>query len=344
MLGIRAPRWSLNVAFVIFAVIVDLMAARKFLMSVPISEWGDGEWLMCGLIAATLLISAGILWLAIDAQFFAPKRNTRRRAAELNDPLDLHFLVPERSQRAIDYASQDNDEHLLNEIILPPHAKSLVEFRLHPRAKFVTTHLIFGCRDDGSFTARVNKPHPVRMIDVYGQAIIELHKGRFLPDGHVINSRYQYRWNHEIKWDGHSTIIIGVEIQTNEIGRYLWEVTAVGEEINKVYEMNIRVENQVIPENRKTQMLRCANGDHSGHLIEPSFSQSPYSSARLTFSRPIAAITASKNVAGKVPRLSFAATVADIMPAAVGDRNLNSAEYRRVEIVVYEALKKLAVL
>jgi hypothetical protein len=33
--------------------------------------------------------------------------------------------------------------------------------------------------------------------------------------------------------------------------------------------------------------------------------------------------------------------VADIMPAAVGDRNLNSAEYRRVEIVVYEALRKL---
>jgi hypothetical protein len=37
-----------------------------------------------------------------------------------------------------------------------------------------------------------------------------------------------------------------------------------------------------------------------------------------------------------------AVAVAEIMPAAIGDRNLNSAEYRRVEIVVYEALKKLA--
>jgi hypothetical protein len=36
------------------------------------------------------------------------------------------------------------------------------------------------------------------------------------------------------------------------------------------------------------------------------------------------------------------AAVADIMPAAVGERTLNSAEYRRVEIVVYEALHKLA--
>jgi hypothetical protein len=37
-----------------------------------------------------------------------------------------------------------------------------------------------------------------------------------------------------------------------------------------------------------------------------------------------------------------AVAVADIMPTAIGDRNLNAAEYRRVEIVVYEALKKLA--
>jgi hypothetical protein len=37
-----------------------------------------------------------------------------------------------------------------------------------------------------------------------------------------------------------------------------------------------------------------------------------------------------------------AVAVANIMPAAVGDRTLNSVEYRRVEIVVYEALRKLA--
>lgn len=34
--------------------------------------------------------------------------------------------------------------------------------------------------------------------------------------------------------------------------------------------------------------------------------------------------------------------VADIMPAAVGDRTLNSTEHRRVKIVTYELLHKLA--
>ena len=34
--------------------------------------------------------------------------------------------------------------------------------------------------------------------------------------------------------------------------------------------------------------------------------------------------------------------VADIMPVAIGDRTLNSAEHRKVEVVVYQALTKLA--
>lgn len=34
--------------------------------------------------------------------------------------------------------------------------------------------------------------------------------------------------------------------------------------------------------------------------------------------------------------------VADIMPAAIGERTLNRVAYRRVKIVVYAALKKLA--
>jgi hypothetical protein len=41
-------------------------------------------------------------------------------------------------------------------------------------------------------------------------------------------------------------------------------------------------------------------------------------------------------------RAGESVAVADIMPVAVGDRTLNSAEYRRVEIVTYEALHKLA--
>jgi hypothetical protein len=39
---------------------------------------------------------------------------------------------------------------------------------------------------------------------------------------------------------------------------------------------------------------------------------------------------------------SRAIAVAEIMPTALGDRNLTVAEYRRVEVVVYEALRKLA--
>src|SRR5712691_263318 len=37
-----------------------------------------------------------------------------------------------------------------------------------------------------------------------------------------------------------------------------------------------------------------------------------------------------------------AVAVADIMPAAVGERNLNTAEYKAVQVCVYQAIAKLA--
>jgi hypothetical protein len=42
------------------------------------------------------------------------------------------------------------------------------------------------------------------------------------------------------------------------------------------------------------------------------------------------------------PHAGETVAVADIMPTVVGDRSLNSVEYRRVEVVTYEALRRLA--
>jgi len=239
-------------------------------MPVPISEWGTGEWLVFGVILLTLIAALAGVYLQLNEQFWHPRRERQKRTEQLNDPIDVSFLVPERSQRAIDYAIQDDEEHLLNEIILPPDSTTLVELRLHPRTKFATTHLTLGCRDDGSFMMRSQKPYPVKLVDVYGQALIEPNRGR-LPAGHAMNSRIQYRWNREIRWDGHSTVVIGVEIKTRREGRYILDVIIVGKEIEKTYELVIRVEKQVCLKERHTQLLRCINGDHAGHTIDPIF-------------------------------------------------------------------------
>ncbi len=261
----RSLGWFLSICVLGIVVLADSFAARTLLMPVPISQWGSGEWLTFGVIALTLLVAAAVAYLQVDFQIFAPQRHRLRREEELNYPIDLHFLIPERSQRSVEYAEQDDDEHLLNEIILPPRAKTLVELRLHPKTKFITTHLIFGCHDDGSVTSRHKKPRPIRLVDVYGQGLIEPGSRPAITAGHVVNSRFQYRWNHELRWDGHSSIIIGIECKTHDVGQYRFHTILVGDELEKEMELIMHVTEP------GCAMLICANGAHSRHSITPIF-------------------------------------------------------------------------
>jgi hypothetical protein len=261
----RSLGWFPSICVLGIIVLADSLAVRTLLMPVPISQWGSGEWLTFGVIALTLLMATAVAYLQVDFQIFSPQRQRRRREEELNDPIDFHFLIPERSQRSIEYAAQDDEEHLLNEIIIPPDTTTLVELRLHPKIKFVTTHLIFGCSDDGTASSRQRKPHPIRLADVYGQGLIESGSQPRVTAGHVVNSRFQYRWNHELRWDGHSSIIIGVQIDSHATGEYIFSVMLVGDELEKSKELIMRVEK---PSNA---MLICANGDHSRHSIATIF-------------------------------------------------------------------------
>jgi hypothetical protein len=247
---------------VIFSsIIID---ARKFVTG-SVSDWGWPDWLTFAGIMTAALTGIALTWNEIDKRFRAPQRSKQKRDEELNDPIDLHFLVPEHSQRSIEYAVQDDAEHLLNAVIIPPSAKTLLELRLHPKTKFVTTHLIFGCHDDGTATARQEKPHPIRLVDVYGQGLIEPGSQPGVTAGHVVNSRFQYRWNHDLKWDGHSSIIIGIQVESHSIGEYMFFVMLVGDELEKWEDLIIRVEKP------SSAMLICANGDHSRHSIRPIF-------------------------------------------------------------------------
>jgi hypothetical protein len=86
-------------------------------MAVPISNWGSGEWLTFAVIVATLLFTGGLLLFEVDRRYWGPARAARKRAAELYDPVETHFLVPQRSQGKISYVQQDDQEHWLQEIV-----------------------------------------------------------------------------------------------------------------------------------------------------------------------------------------------------------------------------------
>jgi len=249
-----------------------------FGVSVPMSQWGSGEWLTFGVIALTLLTAAVGACLQLEFQIFSPRRQRFKREEELNDPVDMHFLVPPLSQRRIEYAQQDDREHLLSELLLAPNTSTLVELRLHPRTRFVTTEFLFGCVDDPEGLVTSRKPRPVELIDVYGQGHITPNSRPNETPGHVINSRLEYRWNYERKWNGLTTLILGIRIETDEEGRYLWHTTLIGDEAETVKELVIHVTK------RNDLFLNCVNGEHERHSVIPAFRGT--SRSKLEFVQP----------------------------------------------------------
>jgi hypothetical protein len=232
-------------------------------MGAVTSVVAEGPWAIAGALAAIAVFILTIYQLIIAPIF---KHLYRKR--KIKRAMRSYFLIPMLSQgRSVYYAIQDEREHRCTNIVLPPDSKTLVEFWFRPTISFKYSYMLFGCKhDDRDSTARNTKPRPLKMIDVYPQGHIE--KG-CLPGetpGHVINARYQYRWNRDIHWNGRSTLAIGIIIQTFNIGVYTWQTFISGDEIDDLFELTIHVEN---PSN---VLLTCHHKeDHPLHTLRALF-------------------------------------------------------------------------
>ena len=255
--------WARPLAIVILVTSVDGYAARHFLMGVSIKNWTSGEWTVFGIIVATLLFTASLVIFEIDKRCWEPRRKKNQREKTLSKAVDVRFLIPMLNQgRVISYATQDSEEHHTDEIVLRPHTETLVELWITSHTSFRTAHLTFGSYhyDNDSF-ARDRKPRPVRIMDTYGQFIIPKDCEPNVTPGHGINDRHQYRWNQDLRWTPHSTIIIGVLIKTFVEGIFRWQMYFAGDELDKPFELLIRVEKS------HTRFLICSKEGHNLHRI-----------------------------------------------------------------------------
>jgi hypothetical protein len=234
------------------------------------TEWGPSDWIAFSSVIAAAVTGIGLVCIEIDKRIFGPRRHKLQRERELNDPVDINFLVPPLSQRIIEYARQDDREHLLYEVSLKPYTSTVVELRIHPRIHFVTDAFLFGCfHDDADLTVKEQKPRPMELIDVYGQGYVRPNSRPGETPGHVINSRLQYRWNYEMKWNSLTTLIVGIRINTREEGTYIWETRFIGNETESVKNLTIRVVTE------EGILLKCVNGEHERHSIAAIFRGTP---------------------------------------------------------------------
>ncbi len=133
--------------------------------------------------ASSLIVSCLSLFVAFHANV---ARLILRRKALLY-PIRAFFLVPSNEYHDCEYATQDNDEHRLKEIILPPNSEVTVDITLECLQTFSFTKISIGCI--GPLKV---KPHAVK----YFNRFIESGDGKEIVPGagntHYIDKHRYY--------------------------------------------------------------------------------------------------------------------------------------------------------
>jgi hypothetical protein len=67
------------------------------------------------------------------------------RRWKLRRPFRAHFLITPSSRLPLSYVLQDDDEHYVTELVVPPNSEISIQIVLEPRLSFVQHEIYFGC-------------------------------------------------------------------------------------------------------------------------------------------------------------------------------------------------------
>jgi hypothetical protein len=73
----------------------------------------------------------------------------------LKQPFDAYFLITSLARFPLPYALQDDKEHFVKELVVPPNTEVPIQIVLEPKVSFMQHELSFGCDES---LADENKP------------------------------------------------------------------------------------------------------------------------------------------------------------------------------------------
>ena len=145
--------------------------------------------------------------------------NIWRKYYRVKNPADIYFWTPKKSDYQLDYIEQDEDEHLLEQLTLPPNSEKVIFLSIKPKLDIVVNELSFGCEGK-----KDDKPEPCMYFNQF------VHRGinEKSPDTdhrHYVDSNLHYHmeeWN-KVFIKG-ITIIHGFKIKTKNKGDYPFKI------------------------------------------------------------------------------------------------------------------------
>jgi hypothetical protein len=204
------------------------------------------------------ILAGGSLLVAGHTQIVRP----RLRRRKLKQPFRAYFLVTSLERFPLDYVLQDDREHYVKELVVPPNSEIPIQIVLEPRVSFLQRELYFGCDEH-----LVDKEKP-RATEYFVPFVIEGVRGRGKPDadhpGHYIdyNGFYHVREDYLYTKD---TRVIGFKLRTGATGTYPAQIYTQTDDVRGRAELTIKVERPA-----KTKM-RCVMKAHrsKGCVVVP---------------------------------------------------------------------------
>jgi hypothetical protein len=201
--------------------------------------WAALNWSM-----VSAFLSAVAVFLVWYTSIFRPWRRRRR----LRRPFDAYFLITSTGRFPLDYVQQNDREHYVKKLVVPPHKEIPIQIVLEPRVSFVQHELYFGC--DESLVDE-NKPRATEwFVPFVTEGVRKSGKPDAEHSGHYTdyNGFYHVRENYLYTAD---TRVIGFKLLTGRTGTFRAQVYAVTDEVRGRADLKIMVQ-----ERAKTKM-RC---------------------------------------------------------------------------------------
>jgi hypothetical protein len=199
---------------------------------------------VAGVIAAFL---TGVIVFYLEV--FERGRHRRR----LLHPGTAYFVIPSSIHYVCDYAIQNELEHLVRTIVLPPRLEIIVDLALRPSVEFDATEVAFGC--DGDLSA---KPYA---FEYFNQFIIAGHRRNVVPGIHnyddYLDKHHYYHTVEVSRFNVGNTKAMGFKIRTSSPGTYHVNVHFSGSTVTGTFTGLSIVVSDTMPD-----LMRCVDPDH----------------------------------------------------------------------------------
>ena len=233
------------------------------------SRYGAVRWLLVSALIGGLSTMLGgdsipliipIVGIAIAAAGLAlgtwkgliePKLRVRK----LKNPCEVRFVVRGLQHAQLSYVVQDDETHIVDELVVPSRSVVDIEFGYIPRVPLRLEQLVFGCEGDAN-----SKPF---VVEAFGRFTSG---GEAKPASGEHSSDIHKHW-HTIRKVARSVgthYVITYRVRTQQAGVYPVAIAFLTDEIEGNGRLTIRVEDKP-----KTRMRCRARGHHFGCSVRP---------------------------------------------------------------------------